>query len=405
MEEAPYFIMDESTILASYVEDEYIFRMFTSSGEEIALPNMDSTTGMRIEDYNADDISTQYPVAFDGQADEYTLLVAKNTNKESQVVEALHKSLPILCIVVFVASLIAAFFYTWYMTRPIKQVSRISKRMANMDFSGLCSTERTDEVGVLSQSLNDLSGRLSSALSGLQSANQKLQEDIDKERELERQRVEFFSAASHELKTPITIIKGQLQGMLCKVGRYKDRETYLAQSLEVTNTLEQMVQELLTISRLDAPGYACKKARLDFTGLVNDRIRAHEDLFVQRELTLKESLAPEIYLDGDPQLLQKALDNVIGNAILYSPIGSEVFIKLFAEKGRVYLNIENTNASIPNESISKLFEPFYRVEQSRSRETGGSGLGLYLTKMILDLHEADIQIANSARGVIVTMRF
>ena len=166
-----------------------------------------------------------------------------------------------------------------------------------------------------------------------------------------------------------------------------------------------MVQELLTISRLDAPGYACKKSRIGFTGLVNERILAHEDLFVQRELTLEESLAPEIYLDGDPQLLQKALDNVIGNAILYSPIGSEVFIKLFAEKEQVFLSIENTNASIPDESISKLFEPFYRVEQSRSRETGGSGLGLYLTKMILDLHEADIQIANSVRGVIVTMQF
>ena len=192
LEEAPYFIAEESEILASYVEDEYIFRMFTNSGEEIALPNMDSTTGMRIEDFKAEHISTQYPVAFIGQEDKYTLIVSKNTNKESQVVEALHKSLPILCIIVIVVSVIAALFYTWYMTRPIKQVSRISRRMATMDFSGLCPTGRTDEVGVLSQSLNELSGRLSSALSELQSANRKLQEDIDMERELERQRVKFF---------------------------------------------------------------------------------------------------------------------------------------------------------------------------------------------------------------------
>ena len=107
---------------------------------------------------------------------------------------------------------------------------------------------------MLSHSLNDLSKKLAAALSELQEANQKLQADSDRERQLERQRVEFFASASHELKTLITIIKGQLQGMLYQVGRYKDRETYLSEFLEVTDTLEKMVQDLLTISRLDTPG-------------------------------------------------------------------------------------------------------------------------------------------------------
>ncbi len=120
---------------------------------------------------------------------------------------------------------------------------------------------RTDEVRVLSHSLNDLSKKLAAALSELQEANQKLQADSDRERQLERQRVEFFASASHELKTPITIIKGQLQGMLYQVGRYKDRETYLSEFLEVTDTLEKMVQDLLTISRLDTPrAISVKKA-------------------------------------------------------------------------------------------------------------------------------------------------
>ena len=246
---------------------------------------------------------------------------------------------------------------------------------------------------------------MATTLSELQEANQKLQADIDMERQLERQRVEFFSAASHELKTPITIIKGQLQGMLYQVGRYKDRETYLAQSLEVTDTLEKMVQELLAISRLDTPGYTCKKCRLNLNKLIVDRITAFEDLFMQRDLTVEQFISPEIYILGDMQLLQKVLDNLLGNAAAYSEAGNNIIVNLWKEADNVGLTIENTGAHIPDEDIPKLFEAFYRVDQSRNRQTGGTGLGLYIVKTILDLHSAKIKIANTIQGVIVYVQF
>ena len=323
----------------------------------------------------------------------------------SQVVLALQKTLPILSVAILLVSVIAAFFYTWYMTKPIKKISKLSKQMADMDFSGLCPTNRTDEIGVLSHSLNDLSKKLAAALSELQEANQKLQADIDMERRLEKQRVEFFAAASHELKTPITIIKGQLQGMLYQVGRYKDRETYLAQSLEITDTLGKMVQELLTISRLDTPGYTCKKSNLNLSNFIIDRITVFEDLFMQKDLTVEQSISPEIYILGDMQLLQKALDNLLGNAAAYSGAGNQILIKLWKETETTTLTIENTGAHIPDEAISKLFEPFYRVDQSRNRQTGGTGLGLYIVKTILDLHGAKIEITNTIQGVIVSVQF
>ncbi len=239
----------------------------------------------------------------------------------------------------------------------------------------------------------------------MQEANQKLQADIDMERRLEKQRVEFFAAASHELKTPITIIKGQLQGMLYQVGRYKDRETYLAQSLEITDTLGKMVQELLTISRLDTPGYTCKKSNLNLSNFIIDRVTAFEDLFMQKDLTATQSISPEIYILGDMQLLQKALDNLLGNAAAYSGAGNQVLIKLWKETETTTLTIENTGAHIPDEAIPKLFEPFYRVDQSRNRQTGGTGLGLYIVKTILDLHGAKMEIANTIQGVIVSVQF
>ena len=404
-EEVQYFIQGYNDILTRQYDNEFAFHLFQNSGKEIALPDINKFTGNKIDDYKSTDTTGEYEISFADSTETYILLLAKNTNKESQVVLALQKTLPILSVTILLVSVIAAFFYTWYMTKPIKKISKLSKQMADMNFSGLCPTNRTDEIGVLSHSLNDLSKKLAAALSELQEANQKLQADIDMERRLEKQRVEFFAAASHELKTPITIIKGQLQGMLYQVGRYKDRETYLAQSLEITDTLGKMVQELLTISRLDTPGYTCKKSNLNLSNLIIDRITAFEDLFMQKDLTVEQSISPEIYILGDMQLLQKALDNLLGNAAAYSGAGNQVLIKLWKETETTTLTIENTGAHIPDEAISKLFEPFYRVDQSRNRQTGGTGLGLYIVKTILDLHGAKIEITNTIQGVIVSVQF
>ena len=404
-EEVQYFIQGYNDILTKQYDDEFAFHLFQSSGNEIALSDLNEFTGNKIDDYKNTDTTEAYKISFADSTEAYILLLAKNTNKESQVVLALQKTLPILSVAILLVSVIVAFFYTWYMTKPIKKISKLSKQMADMDFSGLCPTNRTDEIGVLSHSLNDLSKKLAAALSELQEANQKLQADIDMERRLEKQRVEFFAAASHELKTPITIIKGQLQGMLYQVGRYKDRETYLAQSLEITDTLGKMVQELLTISRLDTPGYTCKKSNLNLSNFIIDRVTAFEDLFMQKDLTVEQSISPEIYILGDMQLLQKALDNLLGNAAAYSGAGNQVLIKLWKETETTTLTIENTGAHIPDKAISRLFEPFYRVDQSRNKQTGGTGLGLYIVKTILDLHGAKIEIANTIQGVIVSVQF
>ena len=404
-EEVQYFIQGYNDILTRQYDNEFAFHLFQNSGKEIALPDINKFTGNKIDDYKSTDTTGEYEISFVDSTETYILLLAKNTNKESQVVLALQKTLPILSVTILLVSVIAAFFYTWYMTKPIKKISKLSKQMADMNFSGLCPTNRTDEIGVLSHSLNDLSKKLAAALSDLQEANQKLQADIDMERRLEKQRVEFFAAASHELKTPITIIKGQLQGMLYQVGRYKDRETYLAQSLEITDTLGKMVQELLTISRLDTPGYTCKKSNLNLSNLINDRLTAFEDLFMQKDLTVEQSISPEVFISGDMQLLQKALDNILGNAAAYSEAGNQIIVKLWKKNEKANLTIENTGAHIPDEAISKLFEPFYRIDQSRNRQTGGTGLGLYIVKTILNLHEAKIEVANTLQGVIVSTQF
>lgn len=404
-EYAYLWLESTSELMNELYDNEFELHFFRSDGKEVSLHDINQLVGGQITDYDKVEKTKTYTASFSDSDSLYTLLVTRNAAKRTQTEETIQRTFPVLCTVVLFGSIISAFFYSWYMTAPIKKVSKLSKQMADMDFSGSCSAGRTDEIGVLSDSLNTLSRKLETTLSELQAANQKLQADIDMERRLEKQRVEFFAAASHELKTPITIIKGQLQGMLYHVGRYKDRETYLAESLEVTDTLERMVQELLTISRLDTPGYTCKKSRLNLSKLISDCLAAFEDLFMQKDLTVERSISPETFILGDIQLLQKVVDNLLGNAAAYSETGNRIIVDLRRETESVILTIENTGAHIPDEDIPKLFEAFYRVDQSRNRQTGGTGLGLYIVKTILDLHGAKIKIANTVQGVIVDLQF
>ena len=155
-DEAPLYIEEMSSILADQTEGEFVFHIFRSSGEEMKITDLDSATGRRVADFEGSVKTDSYKFIFYESEEEYMLFASQNTEKESQAVEALKKSLPVLSMIVFALSVTMAFFYAWYMTRPIKKVSSISKRMAGMDFSGLSEVKRTDEIGILSDSLNEL---------------------------------------------------------------------------------------------------------------------------------------------------------------------------------------------------------------------------------------------------------
>ncbi|MEM1485620.1 ATP-binding protein [Oscillospiraceae bacterium PP1C4] len=345
------------------------------------------------------------PFTFYNSKETYQLLVTANITAVNQTVEAMERVLPWLVVVILIISLLGALFYSRYITKPIVRLSGISQKMAEQDFSWKCGEKRRDEIGILGQNLDEMSRHLSSALTELKNANASLQADIDRERELERQRTAFFAAASHELKTPITVLRGQLSGMLAGVDVYQDRDKYLARSLAVTGRIEKLVQEMLTISRMEKAGSAVKQEAVMLSGLLKAQLELVEDLSIQREQTIKAQIAPCLMVMGDETLLGHAIMNLLTNAMNYSPAGSFISVCLEAKENRIQLSVQNSNAHIPEESMPHLFEAFYRVEASRSRETGGSGLGLYLVKMILDRHDATCQISNTDTGIKVNVSF
>ncbi len=329
------------------------------------------------------------------------LLVVGGKKAVNQASEAMKKTLPFLVLLILGVSLLTSFFYARWITRPIVDISHIAASIASLNFSSRWAQHRTDEIGALGDSLNTLSDNLSDALTELKTANERLQQDMERERDMERQRSAFFSAASHELKTPVTILKGQLSGMLAQIGVYRDRDKYLARALQVTGRMESLIKEILIISRIEAGSFVLKTDTVNLSEMMERQLELDEELLAQKGLHIEKHMASDVTIRGNQDLLTNALDNVLMNAILYSPQGASIRILLDAHT----MTIENTGVSIPEEALPQLFTPFYRVEQSRSRQSGGSGLGLYLVRLILELHNASCEIKNSEDGVVFSARF
>lgn len=344
-------------------------------------------------------------VFFAGSTEAYGLYVTPHAERTNPAVGALIRMIPWLLLVLLMFSLICAIVYSRYITRPVVRISGIAKRMAELDFNWRCAGQRRDEIGTLSRSLDRMAERLSSALSELKAANSALRGEVELERELDRQRADFFSAASHELKTPLTILKGQLSGMLEEVGVYRDRDKYLLRALGTAERMEELIGELLSVSRIETGASDIAHEPVELSALIKKQLARDIELMEQRGQRLETRLAPGVIVTGDASLLGKAIENLLSNAIFYSNEGAVIRVWCGMSRGKPAFIVENTGVSIDENALPHIFEPFYRAESSRNRSTGGSGLGLYLVRTILERHRASCVIENIQGGVRASVFF
>ena len=339
-----------------------------------------------------------YPITLkNGTA--YTLAVQTDLFVVQQATKVLLSILPYVILMIFVLSLLCSWIYTRYITRPIVRLSKISKQMAELNFSGQCNTTREDELGCLTRNLNSLTASLSTALNDLQTANQQLKTDIEKEQALEQQRVDFFSAASHELKTPLTILKGHLAGMLNGVSGYENRTEYMERSLAVVERMEKLVKELLYVSKADET-QKCEYKTVDISEIFRVQIATVTDLLEKKKQSLEANIPDRLYCEAEQVQMERAIQNILVNAIRYSPSGELIRISLSEINDTIRGEIENTGVHISGDAIPHLFDAFYRADASRNRNTGGTGLGLYIVRKIMEMHHAKYGISNTSKGVL-----
>lgn len=357
-----------------------------SFGEEFEINNNGDNT-----------VAVELPLA-DGN---YVLTVSAAAGTINQITQTFWRLLPIVSVLILTTSLLTSYFVSRFLTKPIIEISDISKRLTALDMTWRCDTSRTDEVGTLASNLNLMAARLDTTLNELTEANQKLQADIEKEHQQEKLRVDFFRAVSHELKTPITILKGELEGMIYQVGEYKDRDTHLRQSMRTVNEMETLVKEILSASRMAGTDFSLTLSDFDLSHLIRECWKKWQGSAEDKCQTYMLEIEDGYIVQGDRALLQKAISNVIGNAVVHSPEQATITVSFRDKK----LQVENSGVSVDTNSLTQIFEPFYREDTSHNRKTGGSGLGLYIVKTILERHHLEYHIESLADRVCFTILF
>ncbi len=287
---------------------------------------------------------------------------------------------PFMIAIILALALVLAYINSKFLSRPLVHINEITKKMAGLDFSYQLAVNGEDEIAQLGKSINELSNSLESSINQMKQANLQLKSDIEKERQLEAQRREFIATISHELKSPLNIIMGQLEGMKLNIGKYKDHDKYLQESLVVTQNMQQLVNEILSVNKLESTTFKLNSTRINLSELIAEIMSENQYYVAKHQLIVVADIKQDVYVKGDMLLLKRALRNIICNAYFYTTDSVQIVLD------EHHLAVCNSVEQFPKDELEHLFKPFYRIEKSRNKETGGSGLGLYIVKMILDKH-------------------
>ena len=286
--------------------------------------------------------------------------------------------LPYSLLASFVLSLIASYLYARMISAPILEIKQMTKRMKRLDRTASLPIHSQDEIGVLKQQINDLYHHLLEVIDNLEKQKQ---ENL----KLEQMKVEFLRGASHELKTPLASLKIILENMRDKIGRYKDRDRYLAVSLDIVDEMNQIVLEILSLSSVQE--LAGDKEWIQLDQVLEQILDQYKVLAQSRALTIDNQI-PDKAVYMDPAILKLVLSNVISNAVKHSDAGGEIQLRL--EEEGTHLAVENTS--------QKMVETA-EMPMTASRQKKEGGLGLFVVQHLLDHEELAYQFDKTAMGL------
>ena len=295
---------------------------------------------------------------------------------------------------ILIIGVIAAYIFSSYITKPIQQLSDIAERMSNLDFDVKYHGKDKSEIGVLGNSMNNMSKKLEENISQLKSANKELQRDIDRKVKMEEVRTEFLSNVSHELKTPIALIQGYAEGL--KEGISDDPESmdfYCDVIIDEAGKMNNMVKKLLTLNQIEFGNEELVMERFDIIELITSIVNANELRASQKGIQIEFNQRDEhIDVWSDEYKIEEVVTNYITNAINHCDFENRIEVSVERIGDDVRVHVFNTGKNIPEEDIPNIWQKFYKVDKARTREYGGNGIGLSIVKDIVDRMNGTIKL-------------
>jgi signal transduction histidine kinase len=299
-----------------------------------------------------------------------------------------------------ILSAIISIFASRKIAEPILELTEISRRMTNLDFNIKYHGKGENEIDQLGEHINQLSQTLESTISELKSANNELQIDIKKKTQIDEMRKEFLSNVSHELKTPLALIQGYAEGLSeCVNEDASSREFYCEVIMDEADKMNQMVKKLLTLNQLEFGNDMVVMERFDLTELILGVIQSSSILLEQKRIHLTFHTDQSMYVWADEFKVEEVMTNYLSNAIHHTEELGRIDIKYTQMEDYVRISVFNTGRQIPKEDLERIWIKFYKVDKARTREYGGSGIGLSIVKAIMDSFHRSCGVINHTDGV------
>ena len=304
--------------------------------------------------------------------------------------------------VAVIIGIIVIVFLARNLSRPIRSLSNLSMRMAALDFEAeyIHTKHGAREIDELGEHMNELSGALEHTISELKIANNELKRDIKKKEEIDEMRKEFLSNVSHELKTPLALISGYAEGLKDAVNDDEEsRNFYCEVIMDETDKMNRMVMKLLSLNKLEFGKDTVEIERFDITEVIAGVINSSSLMAAQNDINIVFDDSRHEYVWGDVFKIEEVLTNYISNAINHCTRGGTITVSYSMYSDRVRVSVFNTGEPIPDKDIENIWNKFYKVDKARTREYGGSGIGLSIVKAIMELHDQKCGVINREDGV------